>query len=62
LEKREPEKPLATASSSIAIEYLPYFHCVPKNLKLALLRQMGFLNGTPFASVSFADVSKREKW
>jgi len=60
--KRETEKPLATASSPMAIGFPPYVHCVPKNPKLAMLKQMDFFNVTPFTSVGSADVAKKEKW
>ena len=60
-EKRETEKPLVAASSPMAIGYAPFVHCVPKNDKLATLRQCHFLNGTPFSTLASADATNKEQ-
>jgi len=59
--KKVCKKALETAARSVATDCPSSVLYVPKNPKLALLRQMGFLNGTPFSSVGTVDVSKRRK-
>ena len=60
-EKRETEKPIVTASSPIAIGCTHFVHSVPKNDKLAMLKQCRFLNGTPFSSLASVDATKKDK-
>ncbi len=55
--KKGNEKALVAASSPTAAGFLPYIRCIPKNDKLAALRQSRFFNGTPLISVSFADAT-----